>query len=35
VSVDGRRLLDEPLASAEQIWSGAIEGYFERRRAIA
>jgi phosphoribosylformylglycinamidine synthase II len=35
VSVDGRRLLDEPLVAAEQMWSTAIEEYFERRRAIA
>ena len=35
VSVEGRRVLDEPVAAAEQIWSTAIEDYFERRRAIA
>ncbi|HEY1302860.1 MAG TPA: phosphoribosylformylglycinamidine synthase subunit PurL [Vicinamibacterales bacterium] len=35
ISVEGRRVLDEPLAAAEQIWSTAIEDYFERRRAIA
>jgi len=35
VSVDGRRVLDESLGSAEEIWSTAIEDYFERRRAIA
>ena len=35
VSVDGRRVLDEPLGAAEAIWSTAIEEYFERRRAIA
>ena len=35
VSVDGRRVLDEPRAAAEEIWSTAIEDYFERRRAIA
>ena len=35
ISVDGRRALDEPLTAAEAIWSGAIEEYFERRRAIA
>jgi hypothetical protein len=29
------RVLDEPLAAAEQIWSAAIENYFERRRAVA
>jgi phosphoribosylformylglycinamidine synthase len=35
VSVDGARVLDEPLAAAESIWSTAIEHYFERRRAVA
>jgi phosphoribosylformylglycinamidine synthase II len=35
ISVDGRRLLDESLVAAEQVWSMAIEEYFERRRAIA
>ncbi|HKE87638.1 MAG TPA: phosphoribosylformylglycinamidine synthase subunit PurL [Vicinamibacterales bacterium] len=35
ISVGGRRVLDEPLAVAEQIWSTAIEDYFERQRAIA
>jgi phosphoribosylformylglycinamidine synthase len=35
LSVDGRRVLDEPLRAAEEIWSTAIEEYFERRRAIA
>jgi phosphoribosylformylglycinamidine synthase len=35
VSVDGVRVLDEPLAAAELIWSTAIEEYFERRRAVA
>jgi phosphoribosylformylglycinamidine synthase subunit PurL len=35
VSVDGARVLDEPLAAAESIWSTAIENYFERRRAVA
>jgi phosphoribosylformylglycinamidine synthase len=33
VSVEGVRVLDEPLAAAEAIWSTAIEAYFERRRA--
>ena len=33
VSVEGVRVLDEPLAAAEQIWSTAIENCFERRRA--
>jgi phosphoribosylformylglycinamidine synthase subunit PurL len=35
MSIDGRRVLDEPLAAVEQIWSAAIDEYFERRRAIA
>ena len=35
VSVDGERVLDEPLAAAERIWSTAIEEHFERRRAVA
>jgi phosphoribosylformylglycinamidine synthase len=35
VSIDGERVLDEPLAAAERIWSTAIEEYFERRRAVA
>ncbi|HLG55809.1 MAG TPA: phosphoribosylformylglycinamidine synthase subunit PurL [Vicinamibacterales bacterium] len=35
IAIDGRRLLDESLVAAEQVWSMAIEGYFERRRAIA
>ena len=35
LSIAGRRVLDEPLAGAERIWSTAIEGYFERKRAIA
>jgi len=35
VSVDGERVLDEPLAAAERVWSTAIEAFFERRRAVA
>jgi len=35
MSIDGRRLLDESRAAAEEIWSTAIDEYFERRRAIA
>jgi len=35
VSIEGVRVLDEPLAAAELIWSTAIEDYFERRRAVA
>jgi phosphoribosylformylglycinamidine (FGAM) synthase-like enzyme len=35
VSIEGERVLDEPLAASELIWSTAIEEYFERRRAVA
>jgi phosphoribosylformylglycinamidine synthase len=35
ISVAGERVLDEPLAAAELIWSTSIENYFERRRAVA
>jgi phosphoribosylformylglycinamidine synthase len=35
ISVAGERVLDEPLAAMELIWSTAIEKYFERRRAVA
>jgi phosphoribosylformylglycinamidine synthase len=35
ISVDGVRVLDEPLAAAESFWSTAIENYFERRQAVA
>jgi phosphoribosylformylglycinamidine synthase len=35
ISVDGRLALDEPVADAEALWSGALERYFERTRAIA
>jgi hypothetical protein len=35
VSIDRARVLDEPLAAAELIWSTAIEDCFERRRAVA
>jgi phosphoribosylformylglycinamidine synthase II len=35
VSVEGVRVVDEPRAAAEQIWSTAIEEFFERRRAVA
>jgi phosphoribosylformylglycinamidine synthase len=35
ISIDGRPVLEESLAAAEQIWATAIDGYFERRRAIA
>ena len=35
VAIAGRRVLDEPLADVERLWSGAIGQYFESRRAIA
>ena len=35
VSIDGRRVLDEPVSDAEQTWATAIERYFEPARAIA
>jgi phosphoribosylformylglycinamidine synthase len=35
VSIEGVRVLDEPLAATELIWSTAIEEYFERRLAVA
>jgi phosphoribosylformylglycinamidine synthase len=35
LSIDGRVVIDEPRAEAEGLWSGAIEHYFERSRAIA
>ena len=35
ISVDGRVVIDEALGVAEQIWSTAIDGYFESRKAIA
>ena len=35
LSVGGRRVVDEPLADAERIWSTAIGQYFPRSRAIA
>jgi phosphoribosylformylglycinamidine synthase len=35
ISIDGRPVLEESLAAAEHIWATAIDGYFERRRAIA
>ena len=35
VSIAGRVVLDEPLISAEHIWSSAIGSYFEKQRAIA
>jgi phosphoribosylformylglycinamidine synthase len=35
LSVGGRRLVDEPLADIERIWTTSIEQYFARARAIA
>ena len=35
IAVEGERVLDEPLAAAELVWSTALEEYFERRRAVA
>jgi len=35
VAIAGRRVLDEPLADVERLWSGAIGQYFESQRAIA
>jgi phosphoribosylformylglycinamidine synthase subunit PurL len=35
MAVGGRAVIDEPLSDLEQLWSGAIEKYFESRRAIA
>jgi phosphoribosylformylglycinamidine synthase len=35
IAVEGRRVVDEPLAEAERIWSSALGNYFARTRAIA
>ncbi len=35
ISIDGRVVISEPLAAAEQTWSTAIERFFESKRAIA
>ncbi len=35
IPIEGRAVLDESLAEAEQIWSTGIERHFERARAIA
>jgi phosphoribosylformylglycinamidine synthase len=35
LAVNGTVALDEPLGESERRWSGAIEAYFERSRAIA
>jgi phosphoribosylformylglycinamidine synthase II len=33
ISIEGRRVVDEPLATAEQVWATAIGRYFEGSRA--
>jgi len=35
LAIDGRAVLDEPLADGEYVWSTAIEKYFEPARAVA
>jgi len=35
ISIEGRRVIDEPVQDAELIWSTAIDQYFESTRAIA
>jgi phosphoribosylformylglycinamidine synthase len=35
VGVDGRVVIDQSLAEAEQIWSSALDDHFRRARAIA
>src|SRR5688500_12257858 len=35
ISVDGRGVIDEPLAEAERIWSSVLDDFFGRARAIA
>jgi len=35
VSIAGRLVLDEPLATAEHVWSTAIESRVESERALA
>ena len=35
IAIDGREVIDEPLADAERVWAGAIDHHFESRRAIA
>ena len=35
IAVAGRIVIDESRAALEEIWSTAIERFFERRRAIA
>jgi phosphoribosylformylglycinamidine synthase len=35
IAIDGRTVIDEPLAEVERIWDTAIERYFERAKAIA
>jgi phosphoribosylformylglycinamidine synthase len=35
ISIERRRVIDEPLADAERIWSSVFDRYFDRARAIA
>jgi phosphoribosylformylglycinamidine synthase len=35
IGIDGRGVIDEPVAVAERIWADAIGSYFEPQRAIA
>ena len=35
ISVDGRGVIDDPLAEAERIWSSVLDDFFGRARAIA
>ena len=35
IAIDGRTVIDEPLAEVERTWNTAIERYFEPAKAIA
>jgi hypothetical protein len=35
IAIEGRLVLDEPLAEAERVWATAIGRYFERGQRIA
>jgi phosphoribosylformylglycinamidine synthase len=35
IGIDGRGVIDEPVAGAERIWADTIGGYLESQRAIA
>jgi hypothetical protein len=35
LAVGGRVVVDEVAGEAERIWATALDGYFERKRAIA